>query len=304
MALLLGAMLLLLLFLPWSGLAAGLRRNRQNLTVLPAAVGGTRLSAEEGTLGGNAATHCRSQWLFGIARYWSNPEQDAGETWEQALLCAPEYIDLVRAVANERTSLAELATRLYPQRAEAWFWLGELQTETSPVEAAHAYRTGLQSKPHDERAWIALGIILSKQDAQAASQLYDELHLEELAGESPSLAVETQFLLASAISQEEPERAIQLYQDGLQRKPTDGIRWRELGDLLYEKDPQAAIEAYLQSCHRGDPGSNGCYRAGRTAEELGDLEAAIRYYRLSQWSRALERADELEKQLLTTTPIP
>jgi len=76
-----------------------------------------------------------------------------------------------------------------------------------------------------------------------------------------------------------------------------------LGDLLRERDPQAAIHAYLESCHNGDPGSNGCWRAGLTAESQGDLEAAIRYYRLSRNSGYQGRADLLEQQLhLTQDP--
>ena len=37
-------------------------------------------------------------------------------------------------------------------------------------------------------------------------------------------------------------------------------------------------------CIRDSPGANGCSRAAAIAAERGDLEAAIRYYRLSNWS--------------------
>jgi hypothetical protein len=100
------------------------------------------------------------------------------------------------------------------------------------------------------------------------------------------------------VPQDEAQRAeiIDLYQTGLALAPHDGLRWRQLGDLLHPVDPEAAIEAYLQSCFNGDPGSNGCLRAGRTAEQLGDIESAIRYYRYSRWEGALNRAVELETQ--------
>lgn len=88
-----------------------------------------------------------------------------------------------------------------------------------------------------------------------------------------------------------------LLQRGLALDPGDGLRWRELGDLLRPNDPQAAIAAYLQSCFHGDPGSNGCWLAGLTAEQLGDLPNAIRYLRYSHWQGARDRADELEAQL-------
>jgi len=89
---------------------------------------------------------------------------------------------------------------------------------------------------------------------------------------------------------------------GLQFDPTDGLRWRLMGDLLRSADPQAAIDAYLQSCFNGDPGSNGCWRAGQIAEQVGEIESAIHYYRYSAWGGALNRADELEARLTNPTP--
>jgi tetratricopeptide (TPR) repeat protein len=100
------------------------------------------------------------------------------------------------------------------------------------------------------------------------------------------------------------EKIIEMYHTGLALDPHDGLRWRELGDLLQPLDPQAAIEAYLQSCFNGDPGWNGCLLAGRTAEQLGDTDSAIRYYSYSRWEGALNRATELEMQQKQTIPAP
>jgi tetratricopeptide (TPR) repeat protein len=106
------------------------------------------------------------------------------------------------------------------------------------------------------------------------------------------------FWLASTRKPNNPQAAIQLYETGLRLYPFDTLNWIELGDLLSESDPKAAIQAYLHACLNGDPGSNGCYRAGLTAEQLGDVPSAIRYYRYSQWSGAQERANQLEQQLI------
>jgi tetratricopeptide (TPR) repeat protein len=103
------------------------------------------------------------------------------------------------------------------------------------------------------------------------------------------------FWLAEIIVGERPQEAIRVYRQGLELDPTDGVRWKALGDLLVERDPNGAIEAYLQSCINGDPGANGCWGAGGTAEQQGDIAAAISYYRLSNWEVALQRADELEQ---------
>lgn len=109
------------------------------------------------------------------------------------------------------------------------------------------------------------------------------------------------FWLAKSISPSAPEQAIAFYRRGLALAPGDGLRWRELGDLLRTKYPHAAIDAYLQSCFNGDPGSNGCWLAGGTAEQLGELEDAIRYYSYSRWDGALNRAEELRATLGNST---
>ena len=109
------------------------------------------------------------------------------------------------------------------------------------------------------------------------------------------------FWLAKSMSPSAPAQAIDFYRRGLELAPGDGLRWRELGDLLRTKYPHAEIDAYLQSCFNGDPGSNGCWRAGGTAEQLGELEDAIRYYSYSRWDGALNRAGELRAELEDST---
>lgn len=94
--------------------------------------------------------------------------------------------------------------------------------------------------------------------------------------------------------EEDPNEAIALYRKGLELAPQNGVAWRELGDLLLSDEPHMALQAYLQSCFNGDPGSHGCWLAGQTAEQLGELENAIRYYRFSHWDGALQRARELQ----------
>lgn len=102
------------------------------------------------------------------------------------------------------------------------------------------------------------------------------------------------FWRARTIREDNTVQAIEYYAKGLELAPEDGLAWREMGDLLVSEDPNAAIKAYLQSCYNGDPGSHGCWRAGQTAESIGEIENAIRYYRFSDWEGALQRADELQ----------
>jgi hypothetical protein len=83
--------------------------------------------------------------------------------------------------------------------------------------------------------------------------------------------------------------------------PGDGLQWQRLADLTAASDPAAAEDAYYQSCVHGDPGANGCWRAGELAEARGDVEQAVRYYRLSNYSEARARADRLEVELSSTS---
>lgn len=108
---------------------------------------------------------------------------------------------------------------------------------------------------------------------------------------------ESWFWLARLRATTDPEEAIALYRQGFARNPFDALRWRELGDLLVSQDPEAAIQAYLNSCTYGDPGSNGCYRAGKTAERLGDWARAAQYYRLSRNEGIRQLAVEMEKRI-------
>lgn len=118
--------------------------------------------------------------------------------------------------------------------------------------------------------------------------------LARLAMETRPESAAAHFWLAESLAGERPQEAIAAYEAGLVLAPEDGVRWQMLGDLLIERDPAAAIEAYLQSCYHGDPGANGCWRAGNAAEQQGDIAAAITYYRLSKWDVAHQRAAELE----------
>lgn len=80
--------------------------------------------------------------------------------------------------------------------------------------------------------------------------------------------------------------------------PKDGVAWRYMG-IIYvtEKNIPAAIQAHINSCMYGDPGSNGCFNAGVLFEQIGDYENALYYYRLSRWIKSQEAADMLEAKL-------
>jgi len=110
---------------------------------------------------------------------------------------------------------------------------------------------------------------------------------------------ETWFWLGEAVAPTDHLGARQAYLRTVALAPRYGLAWCRLG-RNYESNSELekATEAWLNCCLNGDPGSNGCYGAGRMMEQLGDPQQAIEYYRRSHWEGALNRADELEKQLI------
>lgn len=105
------------------------------------------------------------------------------------------------------------------------------------------------------------------------------------------------FWAAALRAREDTAAAIVLYRRGLAVDANAALEWRALGDLLKDRDPRAAIKAYLESCNRGDPGANGCLLAGITAEKLGEYQDALRFYRMSRWRGAHALADSLERRM-------
>ncbi len=125
--------------------------------------------------------------------------------------------------------------------------------------------------------------------------------LAQQATQKQPASAQAWFWLAELTVEESPEQAIHYYRRGLAIDPSGGWDWVRLGRLLEEREPLAAIQAYAHACFLDDPGLHGCYGAGYMSEKIGDIEAAIRFYRLSSFPKAQERAAELERQ---TSPSP
>lgn len=103
------------------------------------------------------------------------------------------------------------------------------------------------------------------------------------------------FWLAEAVRDSDPVAAIEHYRHGLNLDPKQGVAWCGLGNILEKRqDLQAARESFANCCTFGDPDLTGCWNAGKISEELGDLPAAIHFYRTSGRENAHERARELE----------
>ena len=280
----------------WPGLNAARTRNSIAITTVQGLdkQNPAMLQDVKDALASMSGEGCWQPWTLGIVHNALGDLENRNKAWEQAMHCSPAYIFFTRNGAYKDLDLAQVAVQAYPERAEAWFWLAELHLAAAPGRAIHAYWQGLQRQPHNHRAWAEMGRAFGALPLPEALKLYGGLGIETLSSGDPLLRSEPKFIMATILAKEQPDRAIQLYRQGLEAKPYDGVRWYELGDLLAETDPHAALAAYHQSCHNGDPGSHGCYGAGLMAEEIGDIPLAVQYYRQSRWENAQQRADELE----------
>ncbi|MFC1878368.1 tetratricopeptide repeat protein [Chloroflexota bacterium] len=149
------------------------------------------------------------------------------------------------------------------------------------------------------RNW-AQAIICDKNLVVLLHELYPaDIEMAQMALQEQPSSAESWFWAGDLI----PEKKLEYYRQGLELSPRDGLRWMAMGNLLSDADLQAAMQAYLQACLNGDPGAHGCQYAGVMAEQLGDYELAIQYYRLSRNTGIRSKADKLEAQLETlSTP--
>lgn len=201
----------------------------------------------------------------------------------------------LQTVLPEAHPLVQLASSFASASCRgSWFQGFIAQAQVDEPSRAAAWKAAIDCDPH----YI---VLLHK-------MLPDEVAFASYAAQVQHSSAESWFWLAEVrggfanyvfhnLNDAKRDEVIALLRIGLALNPRDGLRWRELGDVLRRVDPQAAIDAYLQSCFNGDPGWNGCWRAGQTAEQLGEIENAIQYYRYSRWEGARDRADQLEAQL-------
>ena len=103
--------------------------------------------------------------------------------------------------------------------------------------------------------------------------------------------------MASIISSKSPNDAVKYYLRGTKIDSSNARSWLGLAYLLEESSPSAARDAYLSAYYLGGPGKQGCYGAGRLAEEIGDTPMAVKYYRLSSLLAVRNKAKSLEDGL-------
>ncbi|MEZ5328187.1 MAG: O-antigen ligase family protein [Verrucomicrobiales bacterium] len=174
-----------------------------------------------------------------------------------------------------------------PDNARANFlWLSGLAKYRAGDEAA-GERLWLQLASKSPRHWRFMQSIRPRDVKLAGAAL-----------SAGAENAEAHFWLAASLEESDPERSIALLRSGLVLDPAAGAEWLRLGDAMTKHNGEASLEeamgAYGNACSNGDPGANGCVRAGRIAEQLGRATEALHYYQQSNWEVGRKRALELD----------
>ena len=222
-------------------------------------------------------------------------------SWILILVVAAVAIPLasaaVAAAAKNQTSRQLLDTRLHldtPMPAEgspapgavssrlpqdcAGAWLAAQNLD--PVAQSNAYRNLLACPSQ----YLAMMSFQRPADQDLAGQAVRQNPSDPAAW----------FWLANAQEATNSPAALDSYLKVVGLDPTDGLAWCRLGfgyEGLDQVEP--ARDAFLKCCQNEDPGSNGCFGAGRMEEKLGNPRQAILDYRLSRWDGALKKANAL-----------
>lgn len=187
--------------------------------------------------------------------------------------------------AGDPEDVARAVGPLAAARCRAGWYEGLLYQAAGDAQRRAAVWTDLLACAQDYTGYMA---VLAPRDVALARQAI------AVQPDNPA----AYFWLATIAAPAAPGEAIDLYRQGLALAPRDARRWLDLARLLEGNDAgDEALDAYLQACIHGDPGANACAYAATIVADRGDLVTALRYYRLSNWSEARARAEELERQL-------
>lgn len=100
---------------------------------------------------------CHRHWLLGSVALRYGNQAKMVEEWENALKCDSSYMAAMRMQQPENQALALLATTAYPDLAEGWFWLAQLQERSAPEQAIFSMIRGLELRPEFGIGWYHVG---------------------------------------------------------------------------------------------------------------------------------------------------
>jgi tetratricopeptide (TPR) repeat protein len=181
-------------------------------------------------------------------------EARARRAYFELLSSSPKRLILVRSALSEDTEMARYAVDLYPDQAEAYFWLGDaLVNQEDGFVAIQAYERGLEVQDTDANVWYALGKLYQKtaDDWEAAVYAYDQACFYNDSGKNGCTSAGKLYLEHGLY-----ESAARSYRDALRVLPGYGKAMRGLVDALLALGRTEEAIPYLERlAQKGDEGA-------------------------------------------------
>ena len=99
---------------------------------------------------------CRLFWQIAILHKGIEQTEQRKDNFRNLLLCSPEFIKLVVVFTKNDLSFAQQAVTVYPDKAEAWLWLGSIQEKQYPSEAVASFQKSLSFDPNNGITWCSV----------------------------------------------------------------------------------------------------------------------------------------------------
>ena len=83
-------------------------------------------------------------------------------SWREFLSCGPDYLPLLQAVQPGNRLLAEQAALIYPENAQVWFWLGEIDNPKDKTTALVDYQQAVKLDPSFAAGVVSVRLLIGK----------------------------------------------------------------------------------------------------------------------------------------------
>lgn len=170
------------------------------------------------------------------------------------------------------------ACELEPENTGHLFLLGNsyYQIEKIP-EALETYEQAIELNPEDARFRCNAGACLLKMGRhdEAVAQLEKSIEID------PD-CLESYLFLSSAVEKDDPQRAVNIIEAAIERKPDFAAAYSNLGRLMSGQTMYEEAEACFRAALQIDPETVEAYtNLGSLYQGFGDLDQAFRYYEIA-----------------------
>ncbi len=202
------------------------------------------------------------------------------QTMERAVAIAPDdifsllklsEIQLFLKMNQASLSTIDKVLRIDPQNALAYFFTGKNFEEMGDTNRAiNAYQESSEIDPEMIDTWIKLGQLHASIDGSLAEAFFDNA-IEVDAGNTIALQAKAEYMW----DQNQPQEALKLYREAVQRNPMDEKSAYNTGLVYLELDSVSqAYQHFSMAIENAPLYAAAYYYRGYAAESMGDAEQA------------------------------